>query len=264
VLNAFGLAFGGLLLLGGRLGDMIGQLRAFRTGIVLFVVASLLGGLAGTPAVLVTARVLQGIGAALAGPSVLALVMAMARDAKEQARGMSLFIAVSSIGASAGLMLGGVLTEFVSWRASVRACCWQSAACWSPSACSALRGWANTRACRQRSSAARRSPVLAITPPAKPRWLLTAAPGRAPWGGITVNTVQPGAINTEVNPETGDMAPMGKQMTRAGAVWPAGRDCGGGGVFGGAGCCLYYGDDAECGGWGGLVTVRSFDRSASG
>ena len=116
VLNAFGLAFGGLLLLGGRLGDMLGQLRAFRAGIFLFVLASLLGGLAGTPAWLVAARVLQGMGAALAGPSVLALVMALARNSQEQARGMALFIAVSSIGASAGLMLGGVLTEFVSWR----------------------------------------------------------------------------------------------------------------------------------------------------
>ncbi len=119
VLNAFGLAFGGLLLLGGRLGDMIGQVRAFRTGLVLFVLASLLGGLAQTPGMLVAARVLQGIGAALAGPSVLALVMVMARDATEQARGMSLFIAVSSVGASAGLILGGVLTEFLSWRWSL-------------------------------------------------------------------------------------------------------------------------------------------------
>jgi EmrB/QacA subfamily drug resistance transporter len=116
VLNAFGLAFGGLLLLGGRLGDMLGQLRAFRTGIFVFVLASLLGGLAQSPAWLIVARVLQGTGAALAGPSVLALVMAVARNEKEQARGMTLFIAVSSVGASAGLMLGGVLTEFVSWR----------------------------------------------------------------------------------------------------------------------------------------------------
>lgn len=119
VLNGFGLAFGGLLLSGGRLGDMIGQVRAFRIGLILFVLASLLGGLAQTPEVLVTARVLQGIGAALAGPSVLALVMVMARDASEQARGMSLFIAVSSIGASAGLILGGMLTEFLTWRWSL-------------------------------------------------------------------------------------------------------------------------------------------------
>jgi EmrB/QacA subfamily drug resistance transporter len=116
VLNAFGLAFGGLLLLGGRLGDMLGQVRAFRAGLAVFVLGSLLGGLAQTPGLLVAARVLQGMGAALAGPSVLALVMVMARDATEQARSMSLFIAVSSVGASAGLILGGVLTEYFSWR----------------------------------------------------------------------------------------------------------------------------------------------------
>ena len=116
VLNAFGLAFGGLLLLGGRLGDMLGQVRAFRIGLAVFVFGSLLGGLAQTPGLLIAARVLQGAGAALAGPSVLALVMVMARNAAEQARGMSLFIAVSSVGASAGLILGGVLTEYLSWR----------------------------------------------------------------------------------------------------------------------------------------------------
>jgi MFS family permease len=119
VLNAFGLAFGGLLLLGGRLGDMMGQVRAFRLGLIVFVLASLLGGLAGSPGMLLTARVLQGMGAALAGPSVLALVMLTARDETEQARGMSLFIAVSTIGASAGMILGGALTEFLSWRWSL-------------------------------------------------------------------------------------------------------------------------------------------------
>jgi MFS family permease len=114
--NAFGVAFGGLLLLGGRLGDMIGQVRAFRLGLVVFVLASLLGGLAQMPSLLIAARVLQGAGAALAGPSMLALVMVMARNEAEQARGLSLFIAISSIGASAGLILGGVLTDFLSWR----------------------------------------------------------------------------------------------------------------------------------------------------
>lgn len=87
--NAFGLAFGGLLLLGGRLGDMIGQVRAFRIGLVIFVLASLVGGLAQYPAVLISARVAQGAGAALAAPSVLALVMGMARDEQERARGDS-------------------------------------------------------------------------------------------------------------------------------------------------------------------------------
>lgn len=117
--NGFALAFGGLLLLGGRLGDLIGQVRAFRLGLAVFVLASLLGGLAQTPFILILARVLQGIGAALAAPSVLALVMVMARDDVQRARGMSLFIAVSSIGASAGLILGGVLTDFLSWRWSL-------------------------------------------------------------------------------------------------------------------------------------------------
>lgn len=117
--NAFALAFGGLLLLGGRLGDLMGQVRAFRYGLGLFIVASLWGGLAHTSAGLIGARVLQGMGAALAGPSVLALVTLMARTEQERARGLSLFIAASSIGASAGLILGGVLTDFLSWRWSL-------------------------------------------------------------------------------------------------------------------------------------------------
>lgn len=114
--NAFGVAFGGLLLLGGRLGDMIGQVRAFRLGLIVFVAASLLGGMAHSPSILIVARVVQGIGAALAAPSVLALVLVMARDEAEQAKGLSLFIAVSAAGASAGLILGGILTDFLSWR----------------------------------------------------------------------------------------------------------------------------------------------------
>jgi EmrB/QacA subfamily drug resistance transporter len=116
VVNAFGIAFGGLLLLGGRLGDMMGQVRAFRMGLSVFVVASLIGGIAQDPSVLIIARLLQGVGAALAAPSVLALVMVMARDEEEQAKGLSMFIAVSSTGASAGLILGGILTEMLSWR----------------------------------------------------------------------------------------------------------------------------------------------------
>jgi MFS family permease len=117
--NAFALAFGGLLLLGGRLGDLLGRVRAFQMGIALFVGASLLGGLAQSQALLVAARVLQGAGSALAAPSVLALIAGLARDEAERNRGMSLFIAVSSIGASAGLVLGGALTELASWRWSL-------------------------------------------------------------------------------------------------------------------------------------------------
>ena len=117
--NAFALAFGGLLLLGGRLGDIHGQVRVFRIGIAIFVAASLVGGIAGSASILIIARVLQGVGAALAGPSVLALITTMARNEAERNRGLSLFIAVSSIGASAGLILGGALTDLVSWRWSL-------------------------------------------------------------------------------------------------------------------------------------------------
>lgn len=117
--NAFGLAFGGLLLLGGRLGDMIGQVKAFQTGLAIFVLASLAGGLALSPSILIIARIFQGIGSALAAPSVLALVTILARNEEEKNRSLSLFIAVSSIGASVGLILGGALTAFISWRWSL-------------------------------------------------------------------------------------------------------------------------------------------------
>jgi EmrB/QacA subfamily drug resistance transporter len=117
--NAFGLAFGGLLLLGGRLGDIIGQVKAFQVGVAIFVLASLTGGLALSPSILIVARVFQGIGSALAAPSVLALITILAKDEDEKNRGLSLFIAVSSIGASLGLILGGALTTYISWRWSL-------------------------------------------------------------------------------------------------------------------------------------------------
>jgi EmrB/QacA subfamily drug resistance transporter len=116
VLNAYTLAFGGLLLLGGRLGDVLGRLRTFEVGLAVFTVASLLGGLATTPAWLVAARTLQGVGAALAAPGVLALVTTSAPDEAARNRGLALFTAVSSAGASIGLLLGGVLTDLVSWH----------------------------------------------------------------------------------------------------------------------------------------------------
>lgn len=117
--NAFALAFGGLLLLGGKVGDMIGQVKAFQAGVAIFVVGSFAGGIAPSPDILIAARVIQGIGSALAGPSVLALITILARNEEEKNRGLSLFIAISSIGASIGLILGGALTEFLSWRWSL-------------------------------------------------------------------------------------------------------------------------------------------------
>jgi EmrB/QacA subfamily drug resistance transporter len=116
VLNAYSLAFGGLLLFGGRLGDVIGRLRAFELGLAIFTVASLLGGFAQDPTMLIASRALQGVGAAIAAPSVLALITAGAPDAATRNRGLALFSAVSSAGASVGLILGGALTGFASWR----------------------------------------------------------------------------------------------------------------------------------------------------
>jgi EmrB/QacA subfamily drug resistance transporter len=116
VLNGYALAFGGLLLLGGRLGDVLGRLRVFEAGLALFVVASLLGGLAPSADWLVVARAAQGVGAALAAPSVLALLTTSARDEAERHRSLALFGAVSSGGASIGLLLGGLLTDVGSWR----------------------------------------------------------------------------------------------------------------------------------------------------
>jgi EmrB/QacA subfamily drug resistance transporter len=116
VLNGYALAFGGLLLLGGRLGDVLGRLRLFYGGVAVFTFFSLVGGFAQTPWELVGARIFQGVGAALAAPSVLALLTTSARDDAGRNRALALFAAVSSGGATLGLLLGGVLTDVGSWR----------------------------------------------------------------------------------------------------------------------------------------------------
>jgi EmrB/QacA subfamily drug resistance transporter len=116
VLNAYTLAFGGLLLLGGRLGDVRGRLHMFEIGLSMFTLFSLVGGLAQTPTQLVIARALQGAGAAMAAPSVLALLTTSAPDEAARNRALALFGAVSSAGASIGLLLGGVVTDLGSWR----------------------------------------------------------------------------------------------------------------------------------------------------
>ena len=119
VLNAYTLTFGGLLLLGGRLGDVFGRRRTFVAGLSVFTLGSLLGGLAPTPELLVAARSLQGAGAAVAAPSVLALLTSTARDEGARNRSLGLFSAVSSAGGSIGLILGGALTGYASWRWSL-------------------------------------------------------------------------------------------------------------------------------------------------
>jgi len=116
VLDAYTLTFGGLLLLGGRLGDLFGRRRLFTGGIVLFTIASLAGGFATSAGFLLAARVAQGVGAAAAGPSAIALLNSTFTDPKARVRALSLFAGMSSAGFAIGLILGGVLTEAASWR----------------------------------------------------------------------------------------------------------------------------------------------------
>ncbi|MDP9116799.1 MAG: MFS transporter, partial [Actinomycetota bacterium] len=116
VLNAYSLAFGGLLLMGGRLGDVLGRRRVFMVGLSLFTLASFAGGFAQAPWELVTSRALQGVGAALAAPSVLALIATNAPNEGARNRALAAFAVISSGGAALGLMLGGALTDLVSWR----------------------------------------------------------------------------------------------------------------------------------------------------
>lgn len=116
VINAYTLAFGGLLLLGARAGDILGRRRVFLAGIALFTAASLAGGLATNAAELLIARALQGVGGALAAPSALALLMTLFPQARERTKALGWYTAVSIGGSAIGLIVGGMLTQWVSWR----------------------------------------------------------------------------------------------------------------------------------------------------
>ncbi|MED7931182.1 MFS transporter [Nonomuraea sp. LP-02] len=116
MLNAYMLAFGGLLLLGGRMGDIVGQRRALIGGVVIFTAASLAGGLATSAGMLLAARAGQGIGAAIAAPTVLALITVGFPDPARRARALGAYAAVSGSGAAIGLIAGGMLTDWISWR----------------------------------------------------------------------------------------------------------------------------------------------------
>ncbi|SDO32564.1 drug resistance transporter, EmrB/QacA subfamily [Nakamurella panacisegetis] len=116
VINAYTLVFGGLLLLGARAGDILGRRKVFLGGIALFTVASLAGGFATSAGLLLGARAVQGVGAALAAPSALALLMTMFPDAKERTKAIGYYTAVSIGGSAVGLISGGMLTQWVSWR----------------------------------------------------------------------------------------------------------------------------------------------------
>jgi EmrB/QacA subfamily drug resistance transporter len=116
VLNAYTLTFGGLLLLGARAGDLLGRRRVFLAGIAVFILASLTGGFASSGGQLIAARAAQGIGGALAAPSALALLTTMFPEGRERMRALGLYTAVSIGGSAVGLVLGGLLTQWASWR----------------------------------------------------------------------------------------------------------------------------------------------------
>ncbi len=116
VVTGYALAFGSLLLVGGRIGDMYSRKRVFITGLIGFAVASAIGGASVSFAMLVTARTLQGVFGALLAPAALGTLTSTFTDQRERGRAFAVYGAVSSGGAGVGLILGGVLTQYLSWR----------------------------------------------------------------------------------------------------------------------------------------------------
>ncbi len=116
VVNAYALTFGGLLLLGGRLGDLLGRRAVFIAGVLLFAGASLAGGFATSEAWLIATRVLQGAGAAVIAPTALSVLTTTFAEGASRNKAMGVYAAVSAAGNSVGLLLGGVLVMYASWR----------------------------------------------------------------------------------------------------------------------------------------------------
>ena len=116
VVNAYLIAFGGLLLLAGRLGDLIGQRRIFLSGLAVFTAASALCAVAQTEGMLIGARFIQGAGGAIASAVILGMIVTMFPEPREQAKAIGVFAFVASAGASIGLLAGGVLTEAINWH----------------------------------------------------------------------------------------------------------------------------------------------------
>jgi len=115
IVNAYTLVFGGFLLLGGRAGDLLGRKRIFLIGLVIFTVASLLDGLASSEGMLIAARSLQGLGAALVSPAALSIISTTFEEGAERARALGVWAAIAIGGSAVGLILGGVLTQYFSW-----------------------------------------------------------------------------------------------------------------------------------------------------
>src|SRR6185295_7834564 len=116
VVNAYLIAFGGLLLLAGRLGDLIGRRTVFLTGLAGFVVASLLCGAAQNQEMLIAARFIQGVAGALTSAVTLGMIVTMFTEPREQAKAIGVYGFVASAGGSIGLLVGGILTDAISWH----------------------------------------------------------------------------------------------------------------------------------------------------
>src|SRR5688500_13686407 len=116
VVNAYLIAFGGLLLLAGRIGDLIGQRRIFLIGLAVFTGASLLCALAQTQGMLIGARFVQGVGGALTSAVILGMIVTMFPEPREQAKAIGVYTFVAVAGGSIGLLAGGVLTEAIRWH----------------------------------------------------------------------------------------------------------------------------------------------------
>jgi EmrB/QacA subfamily drug resistance transporter len=116
VVNAYVLVFGGFLLLGGRMADLLGRRRLFMAGLVLFAIASLAGGLAQNEAQLIIARAVQGLGGALLSPAALSLVTVLFEEGSERNKAMGVWGAVAGSGGAVGVLLGGMLTEWAGWE----------------------------------------------------------------------------------------------------------------------------------------------------
>src|SRR5438552_5699089 len=116
VVNAYLIAFGGLLLLSGRIGDLIGQRRVFLVGLGVFTGASLLCALSPSQGLLIGARFVQGVGGALTSAVILGMIVTMFQEPRERARAIGIYSFVAAAGASIGLLAGGVLTQALNWH----------------------------------------------------------------------------------------------------------------------------------------------------
>src|SRR5947209_10904697 len=116
IVNAYTLVFGGFLLLGGRASDLLGRQRLFIAGVVIFTVASAINGVASSSGVLIAGRALQGLGAAFVSPAALSVLTTTFEEGAERTKALGVWSAIAAGGGAVGLILGGLLTETLSWR----------------------------------------------------------------------------------------------------------------------------------------------------